>query len=71
MAHAQRILEQALREIETRDRCLRMPLADELGVAAEDRRLHAARADHVIRHEQELAVLRPGVVPSDDVGQLG
>jgi hypothetical protein len=71
MAHAQRILEQALREIETRDRRLRMPLADELGVAAEDRRLHAARADHVIRHEQELAVLRPGVVPSDDVGQLG
>ena len=48
-----------------------MPLAHELGVAAQDRRLHAARADHVIGHEQELAVLRPAVVLGDDVGKLG
>ena len=48
-----------------------MPLAHELGVAAQDRRLHAARADHVIRHEQELAVLRPAVVLGHNVGQLG
>ncbi|HOG03179.1 MAG TPA: hypothetical protein PLL14_04320, partial [Accumulibacter sp.] len=70
-AHAYRILEQTLRQVEARNRCLRMPLAHELGVAAENRRLHAARTDHVIRHEQEFAVLRPAVVLGDDVGQLG
>jgi len=71
IAHAHRIFEQALRQIEARDRRIRMPLAHELSVAAQDRRLHAARADHVIRHEQEFAVLRPAVVLGDDVGQVG
>ncbi|EXI81303.1 MAG: hypothetical protein AW10_01317 [Candidatus Accumulibacter appositus] len=71
IAHAHRVFKKALRQVEARDRRLRMALAHELGVAAEDRRLHAARADHVIRHEQEPALLRPAVVLSDDVGQLG
>ena len=71
IAHAHRIFEQALRQIEARDRRIRMPLAHELSVTAQDRRLHAACTDHVIRHEQELAVLRPAVVLCHNVGQIG
>ena len=42
-----------------------MEPADVLDVAAEDGRLHVSRADHVVRHEQELLALDPAVLDAD------
>jgi hypothetical protein len=45
--------------------------ADEVGIAAENARLHVVRAEHVVRHQQHPLAADPGVVPGDHAGQLG
>ena len=71
LAQALSVLEQALGQIEARDRRLRVRAPHEVRVLPEDRGLHVAAADHVVGHEQELAALRPGVVLGHHVRQLG
>ena len=46
-----------------------MLLAHEVGVLSKDGRLHVARADHVVRHQQELAPFGPAVA-RHHVGQF-
>ena len=70
LAQLARILEQALGQVEAGHRRVGVQLAHELGVLAEDGRLHVPRADHVVRHQQELAAMRPAVA-RHDIGQFG
>jgi hypothetical protein len=63
------ILEQAFGQVEAGHRRVGVLLAHEVGVLAEDGRLHVARADHVVRHQQELAPFGPAVA-RHHVGQL-
>ena len=70
-SHLPGVVEHPLGEIDARQRRLWVERSDVLGVVAEDGRLHRACADHVIRHEQELASLAPGVMRRHDGRQLG
>src|SRR5204862_98677 len=53
------VLENVVGQVDARQRSLRVPLRDQIDVAAEYGRLHVPGADHVVRHEQELLVLHP------------
>ena len=70
-AQPMRALDQLGAAVETRRRRIRMLLADMGRIAAQDRLLHAARADHVERHHQVAATLPPGVGFTHHAGQLG
>ncbi len=70
-AHLPRVLEQRLAEVEAGHRRIGMDAADMLGIAAEHRALHVARADHVEGHHQEAAPMYPAIVPIHDRGELG
>jgi hypothetical protein len=65
------VLEHPLGLGEAGHRRVRIQPPHGLGVLAEDGRLHVARADHVVRREQEAPALRPRVAAGDRVGQLG
>ena len=65
------VAEQALGQVHARQRRRRVGPADEVGIAAENARLHVVRAEHVVRHEQDPLAADPGVVPGDHAGQLG
>ena len=69
LTHFARILEHTFGQIETWHRCIGMQLAHELSVLPQDGRLHIARTNHVVRHEQELAPIRPAVA-GHHIGQL-
>ena len=67
LAVAAGVLEQVLGEEDPRPGGLGVELADVVGVAAEDRRLHAPGVDHVVGDEQEPLPLDPVVL---DAGPL-
>ena len=70
LAQALGVLEQALGQVHARNRGLGVQLPHIVGVLPQDALLHAAAADHVERHQQELLALRPGVVLGHDAGQF-
>ena len=63
------ILEHAFGQIKTWHWRIGMQLAHELSVLPQDGRLHIARTNHVVRHEQEFAPIRPAVA-GHHIGQL-
>ena len=63
------ILEHTFGQIKTWHRRIGMQLAHELSVLPQDGRLHIARTNHVVRHEQEFAPIRPAVA-GHHIGQL-
>ena len=63
------IFEDLVGQIDARQRGGRVLLRHVLDVAAEDGRLDAPGVEHVLRHEQELLVLRPPVL-GDDRGEF-
>ena len=69
LTHLTSVLEQALRQVEAGNWRLRVLLAHVFGVLPQDGRFHVPRADHVIRHQQELPAIRPPMA-GDHVGQL-
>ena len=64
------VREQVFRLIEPGGGRLRMPGADVLGIVPENRRLHARRADHVVRDDQEAPAGGPCVGLRDGAGKL-
>ena len=63
------ILEDLLGQVDARQRGAGVMLHDVIDVAAQDGRFHVPGADHVIRHQQELLALDPGV-PGADLRQV-
>ena len=47
-----------------------MCAAHKIDIATQDTRLHIVRADHMVRHQQELLIVCPGIVFADDRCQL-
>ena len=59
------VVEEVVGQVDARPGGVGVDAAHVVGVAAEDRRLHVPRADHVVRHEQELLALDPVVLDAD------
>lgn len=56
------VLEDVVGQVHAGQRRSRLHLHDMIDVAAQNGRLHVACADHVVRNQEELLVLHPGVL---------
>jgi hypothetical protein len=70
LAVAAGVLEEVVGQVDARPGGLGVVLADVVGIAAQDGRLHAPGVDHVIRDEQELLAADPVLLDADGLKAL-